>query len=179
MHQDHPSSTGSLYWLNDGEFPTGPYSKEQLHSRRAAGGISDASLVCAVGGKEWIKVADALDSAPTSSPAGSDQPVAADHEQQCAMAQVSKSVTSSSESSHRWFAGFMKLAVPPLIFYWLLLKPWLDPAKPRIPHNPALRIEEQQALRAEFEGRFGDAAKHRERAQQERAYEQWKARKER
>lgn len=179
MPQDHPSTTGSLYWLKDGEFPTGPHSKEQLDSRRAAGEISGTSFVCVVGGEEWIRLAEALDAAPAALPAGSNNPVAADQEQQCARGDVSKSVTSSSGSSHRWFTGFIKLAVPPLIFYWLFLKPWLDPAKPRIPHNPAMRIEEQQALRAEFEGRIEDAAKHHERAQQERAYEQWKARKER
>lgn len=48
-----------------------------------------------------------------------------------------------------------------------------NPPSPTKP-NGRISIEEEMANRAEYEGRHADAEKHRQRAKEERAYQEWK-----
>ena len=52
---------------------------------------------------------------------------------------------------------------------WRMANP-PSPTKP----NGRISIEEEMANRAEYEGRHADAEKHRQRAKEERAYQEWK-----
>lgn len=178
-------STAPMYWLKDGEFPSGPFTQQQLKSRLMAAELPASSYVCLVTGQEWLKLSEVLDLAPGAEQTPGAVPgdtsgrsTASDDRPPTTAQSAIASTAPIANTLPAWLTYIAKLAGLAFVGYFLFIRPWRV-VKP--PPRPAfsVQIEEERARQAEYQGRFDDAAAHRRRAAEERAYEEWKLRKER